>query len=267
MGADGRTSYERRRGRSCKSIVVPIGETVHYKELGDGGDRENKAQSEWSKGVWLGPADRNTETLIGTPNGVVRAHTVERLSPSTKWDINCILDMRGTPQRPDSSKPGLHIPVRIRMDPDVLVQMPASRPARSPRSAYLSRDDFKRYGFTEGCEGCRRKSAGMAARPHSNKCRSRIEAEMRTTPEGRKRLEYSDMKVQEYLEKKLLADHGEADEQERPGISGGKAGSKQTKGVPEVQAHHQLEHRPGFQVLGCYLVHAALPAPEDGYGV
>jgi len=104
-----------------------MGETVHYKQLGDGGDRENKAESEWSKGVWLGPAERNTETLIGTSKGVVRAHTVERLSPSTKWDINYILDMRGTPQRPDPSKPGLHIPVRIRMEPDVSVQMPSSR--------------------------------------------------------------------------------------------------------------------------------------------
>ena len=111
---------------------------MHYKQLGDGGDREHKAESEWAKGVWLGPAERNTETLIGTSKGVVRAHTVERLSPSTKWDINYILDMRGAPQRPDPSKPGLHIPVRIRMEPDVNIQMLSSRPARKeegPRSA------------------------------------------------------------------------------------------------------------------------------------
>ena len=55
------------------------------------------AESEWSKGVWLGPGNRNTETLIGTSKGVVRAHTVERLTPSTKWDINYILDMNGYP--------------------------------------------------------------------------------------------------------------------------------------------------------------------------
>ena len=126
-GTDGRTSYERRRGRSCKSIVVPIGETVHYKELGDGGDRQNKAESEWSKRVWLGPGDRNTETLIGTSRGVVRAHTVERLTPSTKWDINYILDMKGAPQRPDPSKPGLHIPVRIRLEPEVTIRRPETR--------------------------------------------------------------------------------------------------------------------------------------------
>ena len=62
----------------------------------------------------------------------------------------------------------------------------------------------------------------MAPRPHTSKCRGRIEAEMKKTPEGRKRLEYADLKVQEYLEKQLVADHGEKDERERPGITGRK---------------------------------------------
>ena len=43
------------------------------------------------------------------------------------------------------------------------------------------------------------------------------------------------MEVQEYLEKKLLEDHGEADEQERPGIAGGRLGSKKTRGDSETQ--------------------------------
>ena len=45
---------------------------------------------------------------------------------------------------------------------------------------------------------------------------------MKKTPEGRKRLEYADLKVQEYLEKQLVADHGEKGEKERPGITGRK---------------------------------------------
>ena len=121
---------------------MPVGETVWYKQLGDGGDRRNKAQNEWFRGVWLGPGDRNSETPIGTAKGVVRAYTVERLSPSTKWDINYILDKRGTPQRPDPSKPGLHIPVKIRLEPEVAVEMPETRPARKeegPRAAYLTK--------------------------------------------------------------------------------------------------------------------------------
>ena len=80
--------------------------------------------------------------------GVVRAYTTERLSPSTQWDINQILDMKGTPQRPDPSKPGLNIPVKIRLEPDVSRVMPNTRPARKeegPRDIYLSKEDFKTF--------------------------------------------------------------------------------------------------------------------------
>ena len=124
----------------CSSdLVVPIGETVWYKELGEGGDRTNKAETEWFKGVWLGPSLRSTETLVGTSKGVVRAYTTERLSPSTQWDINQILDMRGTPQRPDPSRPGLSIPAKIRLEPDVKIDMPISRPARKEETSDLQK--------------------------------------------------------------------------------------------------------------------------------
>ena len=125
-----------------------------------------------------------------------------------------ILDI-GTPQRPDPIKLGLNIPVKIRLEPDVNIVMPTTRPARKeegPRDIYLSKEDFKTFGFTEGCEGCSRLSAGMAPRPHSSKCRSRMKVEMRSTPDGRKRLEEADRKIHEYLESKLVEEHGSKDE-------------------------------------------------------
>ena len=94
-----------------------------------------------SKEYDLGPANKSSETLIGTHKGVVRTYTVERLSPSVRWDINRILDMKGTPQKPGPSKPGLNIPVRIRMEAEVAIDMPATRPARKeegPRAARAS---------------------------------------------------------------------------------------------------------------------------------
>ena len=51
----------------------------------------------------------------------MKAYATERLSLSVKWDINQILDMKGTPQRPDPTKPGLSIPVKIRLEPDVSI--------------------------------------------------------------------------------------------------------------------------------------------------
>ena len=157
VGKDGKTAYERLRGRTCKSVVVPMGEKVWYKQLGDGGDRRNKAETQWHQGVWLGPAAISSETLIGTVNGVVRANAIKRFGKSEQWDINAILDMKGTPQRPNPNKPGLSIPVRIRLEPEVPVHMPDSRPARkeeAPRKSYIMKRHYEEHGYTEGCDGC-----------------------------------------------------------------------------------------------------------------
>ena len=70
-----------------------------------------------------------------------------------------IKEMQGTPQQLDPSKPGLHIPVRIRMDPPAQVDMPELRPQREedmPKGAYVKRRRFEEFGYTEDCEGCRR---------------------------------------------------------------------------------------------------------------
>ena len=42
VGKDGRTAYERLRGRTCRSTVVPMGEKAWCKQLGDGGDRKTR---------------------------------------------------------------------------------------------------------------------------------------------------------------------------------------------------------------------------------
>ena len=110
----------------------------------------------------------------------MRTYSVERLSPSARWDINRILDMKGAPQKPDPSKPGLNIPVKIRLEPEVAVDMPVTRPARKeegPRAAYLTREDFKNFGFTEGCDvaaGCRQVwRPGRTPTSAERKCRKR----------------------------------------------------------------------------------------------
>ena len=45
VGRDGRTAYERLRGRTCKAVVVPMGEKVWYRRLRAGVERQNKAET------------------------------------------------------------------------------------------------------------------------------------------------------------------------------------------------------------------------------
>ena len=84
VGKDGRSPFERRRGRACRTPVACFGETVYYKELKPG-DRKNKFVSDWSLGVWLGHTRDSSETVIGTNKGVVRAYAVKRLPADERW--------------------------------------------------------------------------------------------------------------------------------------------------------------------------------------
>ena len=135
VGVDGKTAYERKRGRKCRIGVVPFGETVMYKELGK---KTPSMETSWKTGVWLGHARNSNEVLIGTNDGVVRAYAVIRKAEGERWSAENLRNMKGTPQQPDPSKPGLNIPTRIVFDPPEEDRVDETAPLRNERGG-----DFK----------------------------------------------------------------------------------------------------------------------------
>ena len=79
-GKDGKTPYERQRGRKCELELVPFGEVVWYRLPEVAVDRHQALEERWAKGVWLGHARHSSETLIGTPKGVVKAWAIRRMA-------------------------------------------------------------------------------------------------------------------------------------------------------------------------------------------
>ena len=79
VGPDGKTAYERIRGRKCRTDVVKIGEKVLYRKLKAA--RGGKVESDWEEGVWLGHNNRSSQVVIGTQDGVVAAWAVKRKIP------------------------------------------------------------------------------------------------------------------------------------------------------------------------------------------
>ena len=73
VGTDGKTAYERQKGRKCKQEVIPFAEKVMYKKLKESGARKQILESQWEEGLWLGHNRTSNEVLIGTSRGVVRA--------------------------------------------------------------------------------------------------------------------------------------------------------------------------------------------------
>ena len=63
-GNDGKTAYERVRGRNFRRDIAQFGEVVMHmlpKSLG-----RDEMGARWRKGIWLGIIDRSGETRIGT---------------------------------------------------------------------------------------------------------------------------------------------------------------------------------------------------------
>ena len=97
VGEDGKTAYERQKGRKCKLEVVPFGEFVRYKKLGETSQERKSLESTWFEGVWLGHARGSSEALVGTKDGVVRAWTIRGKPEGERWDAEAITEIQGPP--------------------------------------------------------------------------------------------------------------------------------------------------------------------------
>ena len=113
---------------------MAFGEKVWFKEIRPGKERANKLESEWREGLWLGHSRRSKKAIIGTRAGVVRAYAVKRMDEESRWDATYLQEMKGTPQQPDPSRPGLAIPIKVNIDPPhEKSPEPAERSTDTPR--------------------------------------------------------------------------------------------------------------------------------------
>ena len=111
-----------------------------------------------------------------------------------RWNKELIQKIRGTPQQPNPNRPGLTIPVSVSMDmPEFAEPVPVpeheeDEDKRQIRRMKITGTILQKYGYTDGCEGCKWKKAGMReARPHSEKCRIRVEKAMDEDEEDKKK--------------------------------------------------------------------------------
>jgi len=179
IGTDGKTAYERQKGRKCKMEVVPFGEKVMFKRLKVSGEKKQSMESKWEDGLWLGHARASNETLIGTREGVVRAWAVKRKLEEDGWDKELIEEMAGTPDRPNPHALGNYIPIKINLPKNESDEKEESkwrraRQEEAPRRTHLKKDDFLVYGYTDGCKGCRWIQKGIGRPGRNDKIRERV---------------------------------------------------------------------------------------------
>ena len=142
MRADGRTGYSRLKGREYTAGIAIFGEAIWCKlpKVAD----LTKLDDRWRTAIWLGKSDRSDEHIIGVDTGAVLAQSVRRKAEGKRWSERALKLVTGTPWNP---RPG-----------EVVM-----------RRRYITRALVERYGPTEDCGACFRKS-----QQHSERYRARF---------------------------------------------------------------------------------------------
>ncbi len=107
IGSDGKTAYERRKGKKTHPLLVPFGEKVMYKPLPTSKSKKNALDDRFLEGVYLGISQRNGEYFIGTHDGVLGSRTIKRHPYEQRWDFDFINNIKGVPWQlqPDEENP------------------------------------------------------------------------------------------------------------------------------------------------------------------
>ena len=88
VGADGKTAYERLKGKKAELPGLQFGERVFWKSKVPSEKRRHKMDSDWLEGVFLGQRTVSGEYLVGAKEGVFRPRTVRRVPVEKRWEDN-----------------------------------------------------------------------------------------------------------------------------------------------------------------------------------
>ena len=96
--SDGRTSYERLKGREYTGMMMEFGMVVLYKlDLKPAGE---DMAPRWGRGIWLGERFATEEHVISTAAGNVVRSAAVRPHPEKMWDRELFDRVKGVPWDP-----------------------------------------------------------------------------------------------------------------------------------------------------------------------
>ena len=202
VGDDGKTGYERWKGKPFHGEEIEFGEKIHYRENIKARAEQNKLEIRWGEGHYLSRWWRTGEAIVGTRAGILRAGIVRRVG----WDRDGLEHVRGLPWQWDPAQGDVHPDLKVRWLAEEEIQSGQAVKTEDGHRMYrlrLKKEDFLVHGFTEGCLGCQAIIAGTTARGHSEACRSRMESALDKTDDGRQRREKQELKENETLARKL----------------------------------------------------------------
>lgn len=202
VGHDGRTAYERLKGRRARVVGIEFGELVHWRVKHVGGPL-GKLDSVWNDGIFLGARGKSGELIVGDRRGVFKTRTVRRKPLEERWADGAAGLVRGVPWRTSDDDPAmdgekLEVTVMGPGEKESIVK-DTSKPV--PRNVYISKRDLELHGYSSGCPGCKSILKGGTRQAHSVHCRARMEDLLKGTEKHHR----AQQRINEYVEEEMIA--------------------------------------------------------------
>jgi len=216
VGADGKTAYERLKGKKAKMQGLEFAEGVWFKNKRT---NQPKHLSVWQDGIYLGIKGLSGEMVIGTKDGIWKTRTCQRKPKEERWREQNAEMVGGVPwciNKEDEDADGKMPESVIKMDAKKLEEdkvMDIKEAVEIPRSFPITKDDLEKHGFSEKCPGCKAVLRNTARQGHSAECRSRLSKLMKSDDKVKeahqKEMEFHE-KVHEDMQKRLKEREEEA---------------------------------------------------------
>jgi hypothetical protein len=185
VSQDGKTAYERLKGKSARTLGIELGESVLWKRRPVGGALA-KATWLWEDGIFLGIRGASGEIIVADEKGVWKTRSVQRKPPSERWAEGALEVVRHVPWRVSDEDPHMD-GEKLQLDglgqrlpePEAQLQREVVVP---PNRFMIRKEDLEKHGYSANCPGCKSILRGTARQGHSESCRKRLEEELKDDP-------------------------------------------------------------------------------------
>ena len=223
VGKDGKTPYERNKGKKATVMGIEFGEKLLYKKKAQ--SKADKINPRWEYGVFVGVRAKSGELWIATLDGIVKAGSARRIPVQARWSADSVNWVRFVPWHLYKDHTGADgdIPEEKIVDVRPSELVPESRLPPllvctrkvPPRAFQIRKDDAELHGYTRGCPGCTSWFRGLGRQAHIPECRDRfaklLKDDVRFQRAEAKKTEFEEKAVRRDEKRRKRAEGAEGD--------------------------------------------------------
>ena len=208
VGKDGKTAYERVKGKVASVLGLEFGEKVLFMKAAKG-KLMAKLRSKWDYGIFVGVRPRSNEIWVATAEKTWKVRSVRRLPEDVRWSWDTVRWVRRTmwnrfqgDEKADGDIPegkAVEIQGEGMRDGQAPQGLTIITKRQAPREFYITKKDAEKHGYTRGCPGCGSWFRGVGKQPHTADCRERFRKLMSDDA----RVQLADQKRQRFAEQEL----------------------------------------------------------------